>query len=98
MITHIVLFKLKKSYSKDEKMFAIEIIKKELERLPFLISEIKDYKVKVNINESERAAELGIISEFENQEDLEKYIIHPAHQKVVEIIKEHREFSVVLDF
>lgn len=98
MITHIVLFKLKKEYSKEEKLFAIEIIKKELERLPFIISEIKDYKVKLNINEGQRAAEMGIISEFENQEDLDKYITHPAHQKVVEIINEHKEFSIFLDF
>ena len=47
MVKHIVFFKFKATEDKAERMSAI---KRELEKLPAVISELKEIKVGININ------------------------------------------------
>jgi len=47
---------------------------------------------------SERSYDFALVSEFENLEAMQRYQIHPAHQKVVAKIKELCESLVVVDF
>ena len=98
MIKHVVMFKLKSFETDIEKQNAISEIKSNLEKLPSLISEIKHFEIGVNKIESERSAEIVLISEFNSFEDLNKYQIHPEHLKVADIIIKLRERSTVVDF
>jgi hypothetical protein len=98
MIKHIVMFNLKTFETEIEKQKAILEIKSNLEKLPSLISEIKHFEIGINKVESERAADIVLISEFNSIDDLKTYTVHPEHVKVAEIILKLRERSTVVDF
>ena len=87
MIKHIVLLKLKAEFSDKEKKEILDSLKLNLLELKNKISEIVFFEVGVDILNTSNSYDLGINSEFKSLDDLEKYRIHPEHQKVVELIK-----------
>ena len=93
MIKHIVSFKLK-AESKDKTI----LIKELLETLPEKISEIKYFEVGVNISDSPAAYDIVLVSEFESRESLDKYRLDPEHIKVTDVIRLHKETSMVVDY
>lgn len=97
MIKHIVMFKIKPEYG-DKRAEAAETLKKALDQLPGKIDEIRDYEVGVNFLESGNAWDLVLISSFDGTDDLERYRVHPEHQKVVELIKEYTSDRKVVDY
>ena len=56
------------------------------------------YEIGINFTQSERAADLVLISTFTGIEDLEKYIINPDHQAAAGFILKVRESSWVVDY
>ena len=98
MIKHIVMFKLKNEYTKEEKQKAAEQIKAALDELPNKISEIKAFEVGINLSNAETAYDLVLVSSFEDIESLNTYRVHPAHQAVVALINEHKKSSAVVDY
>jgi hypothetical protein len=90
MIKHIVFFK---SDNRDN----IKIIKKELEKLPNIISEIKIFELGLNITNSLRAWDMSLISMFDDMQGLKSYASNPHHQKVVSMIKEFGIETCVVD-
>jgi len=98
MIKHIVMIKLKEYPAAMEQKMKLDRIKSELEALPNKISEIKFYEVGINIAVSPVAYDIVLISEFENIKDLMIYKEHSEHKKVLEIIAEAKESTVVTDF
>jgi len=98
MIKHVVMIKLKDYPAAMERKMKLDRIKAELDALPSKISEIKSYEVGINVAVSPTAYDIVLISEFENMKDLMIYREHPEHKKVVEIISEAKENSVVTDF
>jgi len=94
MIVHIVMFKFKE----DNKAENIARVKALLESLPEKIPSLQRMEVGVDFCQSERAMDLVLTSEFETQEGLETYAVHPAHLEVVEIIKSVAEMSKVVDY
>jgi len=94
MITHIVMFKAKETTSKEQLLE----IKKQLEELPQYIKELKHMEAGINFKPSDRALDLVLVSKFDSKEDLEIYAKHPAHLKVVELIKELCEYTRVVDY
>jgi hypothetical protein len=98
MIKHIVVFKLKEFAEGKTKKENVLIIKDILECLPAKIEEIKKFEVGINITVSERAADLILISEFDDIEALNRYIINPEHKKAAEFILKVREESKIVDF
>ncbi len=97
MIKHIVFFNIKPEYSPEQKQKAIEEIIDALSLLPQKIKEIKSYEVFTNI-EKDKGSDIGLIGIFENQEDLNKYRQHPAHQEAVEIINKHKSSGTFIDY
>ena len=93
MIKHIVSFKLKDG-SKDK----LNLIKDLLETLPSKISEIKYLEVGINISDSPAAYDLVLISEFNSVESLNNYLIDPEHIKVTDVVRLHKENSMVVDY
>lgn len=87
MIKHIVQFKLKET-DLNEKNKNAAFLKKELESLIPIIKEIKYFEIGINYAQLPQAFDLVLISEFENDETLNTYKIHPAHQKILGFIND----------
>lgn len=79
MIKHIVLMTFKASADKEAKM---NEIKTELEKLTLVIPELKEMRAGLNINPAEQW-DFALESLFESMNDLDIYVKHPAHQKIV---------------
>ncbi len=95
MIKHIVMFKLKDA---SDKVTQTAHLKSELEKLKSTIPEIIDYEVGINISTGSSAFDLVLISSFEDEAALERYRVHPVHQKVVEYINEITSDRRVVDY
>lgn len=98
MLKHIVMFKLKNSYQGKIKEELAKEIKFALEKLPFIITQIKYYEVGINELNDPRSYDLVIISAFENIEDLEIYRTHPIHKETLNFILERTEDAKVVDY
>jgi hypothetical protein len=98
MIRHIVMFKMKEFSGKDEKLNQATRLKAALEALPDLIPEIRFYEVGLNFVDSARALDMVLISYFNSINELEKYRVHPEHLKVIDMVKELTEYTVVVDY
>ena len=90
MIKHIVFFKSDKEN--------IIVLKEKLNNLPSAIREICMYETGINISDSKNAYDLCLVSEFKSLDDLEKYRIHPEHQKVVSFIMDNKIEVKVVDY
>jgi hypothetical protein len=96
MIVHIVFWKVKETkVSKEENLVRIKEI---LETLPSKINEIIDFEVGGNFNPDTTAFDISLYSTFKSKEDLEKYQVHPDHQKAVRFIKSVVSERAVSDY
>ena len=93
MIVHIVMIKFKDEFKDKAKQ-----IKLDLENLINQIDCLKKMEVGLNFTKSDRAMDLVLVSEFDDEKGLEEYRVHPAHQKVLEDIKKYAEFTKVVDY
>jgi hypothetical protein len=50
------------------------------------------------MKESERSADIALISKFKTLADLESYIVNPNHQAVVEIIQKYSSNITAVDY
>lgn len=83
MVKHIILWKLKEEYSKEQ-MQAIKLdIKENLEGLKGIIPGLLDIKV-ITEGLAGSNADLMLDSSFENEEALKRYASHPAHVAVAD--------------
>lgn len=97
MINHVVLFKLK-DFPEDEKVKVIAEMKSLLEGLKGKIKELKYMEVGVNYELNAKSYDMVLISHFNNPEDLDKYRVHPEHQKVVARFAETAAERAALDY
>ena len=97
MIKHIVMWRLKKIEGKTKNDSGSKI-KTEIIKLPDLIKEIKALEVGINVNPSERASDVVLVSEFESMEKLKKYQDHPEHLKVMALLQPLTEEVRVVDY
>ncbi|GAB6170483.1 Dabb family protein [Clostridium carnis] len=98
MIKHIVMWKLLDTSEGNTKIQNALEIKQRLEKLPSIISELKMIEVGINIEESNGAYDIVLISEFNNKFDLEIYQKHPKHLEIVEFVNKVKEERVVVDY
>lgn len=94
MITHLVLFKFKPETTPDQVQQLVE----GLGGLPQLIEEIREFRFGVDVLRTERSYDLGLIASFEDLEALQRYQVHPEHQKVVAHVKTIAASVVAVDF
>ncbi|MCX7714652.1 MAG: Dabb family protein [Clostridia bacterium] len=94
MIKHIVMWKLQEEGKAEN---AIKI-KEILEGLKSKINVIRFIEVGINIEKSEAAYDIVLVSEFESQNDLESYQIHPDHKAAGAFIKTVATNRVVVDY
>ena len=93
MIKHIVMFKLL-----DKNKINIEKAVNALKSLKGNIDFLHSVEIGVDITESDRSYDIILTTEFNNQEDLNKYGPHPNHLPVVKIIKSLCSGSIVVDY
>jgi len=94
MIVHIVMFKFKDE-NKDSN---IETVKEKLLQLDKDLSSIKKMEVGVDFNQSERAYDLALYTQFDSKEDLNSYAINEKHQEVIKFIKSVTIETKVVDY
>jgi hypothetical protein len=94
MLTHVVLFKFKPETTAAE----IQQLAEGLGGLPHVIEEIREFRFGTDVLRSERSYDLGLVSSFDDLEALQRYQVHPEHQKVVALVKAITSSVVAVDF
>lgn len=94
MIKHLVLFR----FREDAGSAAIDAIIAGLNGLPALIADIRSFQVGRDILRSERSYDLALVSDFVDLAALERYQVHPEHQKVVALVKQAASSVVAVDY
>lgn len=98
MLKHIVMWRLKDVAEGKNKEENKEIMKEKLLALEGIIPEIKYIEVGLNVNPTDAAYDIVLISHFDNEKDLKNYANHPEHVKVGEFIGKVRKERVVVDY
>ncbi len=99
MLRHIVLFRFKEEAQGKSKAENVAATRAMLEALPAKIDLIKNSLVYVNKDGSNpENADLILISDFESQEALDAYIVHPDHKAVGAFMRPLRESRAAIDF
>ena len=97
MVKHIVMFRIAEKDESKKKEIASQL-KTALDALPAKISEIKYFEVGLNFAAVGNAFDAVLISEFDNNDTLNQYRVHPEHQKVVAFIKGICDQTAVVDY
>ncbi|HRZ41094.1 MAG TPA: Dabb family protein [Bacteroidales bacterium] len=97
MLRHVVMFKARPMPA-AEKETGILRLKDAIDALQTEVPQVKFLQTGINFNTYPQAFDLVLISDFETEEDLEKYRNHPQHQKVMDVISEFIEKVHVVDF
>jgi hypothetical protein len=98
MISHVVLFKLKKYDSESIKQNVISSLEDALLGLLGKVDELKYIEVGVNYELASKSHDICLITHFETVEQLDSYRIHPEHLKVAELIGQHVVERAAVDF
>lgn len=98
MIKHVVMWEFKDFAEGNKKEKNIEIVAEKLLSLQDLVEQIKFLEVGKNINKSDAAYELVLITEFENLSDLDQYQNNPEHKKVAAFIEKTAAKRVLVDY
>lgn len=94
MLKHVVLFKFKPETSEAQ----IEQLAAGLGALPGIVEEIREFVFGRDIIRSERSYDFGLVSLFDDRAALDRYQVHPEHQKVVTHVKQICSGVVAVDF
>lgn len=94
MLHHIVLMKFKPDTSEAD----VDRLAAMLDALPETIIEIQTYEFGRDIARSERSYDFALVSGFANMEAMQRYQVHPEHQKVVAHIRAISDDIRAVDF
>lgn len=97
MIRHVVCWKLTATDADTKAEHAAEITRLFGE-LPALIPEIRSLEVGRNTLFPEVNWDVVLIADFDDADALERYSVHPEHQRVGKYIGQVREDRVAVDF
>jgi hypothetical protein len=98
MVKHIVMWKLKELAEGNKKSKNILLIKEKLHKLKPIINYINSLEVGENINSSDAAFDLVLITTHLDEKSLSAYTIHPAHQEVASFVGKVVSERKVVDF
>ena len=97
MVKHIVMFQLKETLSKEEKLDVMNRFKAAIEALPAKIDVIRKVFVGLNINEAEKW-DICLESEFDTLDDVKFYAAHPYHVAAAGILKDAKKDRACVDY
>lgn len=99
MVRHIVMFKFKEEAEGRTKKENLQIAKEKLEALQGVVPTLKSSYVKLNDeNANPSNYDIVLVSEYDDMEGLNAYIVHPAHKMVGEFMGKVRESRACVDF
>ena len=94
MLNHVVMIKFKKTVTAE----SIQEMEAMLEDLPNKITEIHTYEFGGDILHSERSYDFALVSLFANMEALQRYQVHPEHQKLLKKLVPLCDHICTVDF
>lgn len=98
MIRHIVMFRFKEEADGKSRKENVLATKAMLDALPAKIPQILSSQTYINAEGANpENADLILISEFESQETLEEYLVHPDHKAVGAFMRPLRESRTGID-
>lgn len=97
MVSHIVLWNLKKELSDEKKKEAALRIKKELEAVKDEVDGVVSLKVVID-GLSSGNRDIALISVFETEEALKSYQVHPAHVNAAGFVGSVTENRTCFDY
>ncbi|MGE7090353.1 Dabb family protein [Lysinibacillus sp. NPDC048646] len=97
MIRHIVMWNHKEDFNDEEKAIHAQRIKNELESLSQIIDGILSLNVMINPLASSNR-EIILDSLFESEVHLQKYPVHPEHERVRQFVVSVVKDRVCIDF
>lgn len=98
MVKHIVTWKFHDTAEGKTKEENIEIVKNDLLSLKGIISEIKHIELGKDVSCTDSSYDLVLVTDFENNEDLESYRVHPEHQKIAKYVAKVTSYRGVIDY
>lgn len=98
MVKHIVMWRLKDEAEGNSKEINAMLIKERLEALKKKISYLRKIEVGINFEKSNAAYDVVLYTEFDNEEDLNNYQVHPDHLEQVAFIRSVVNSRVVADY
>lgn len=97
MVKHIVLFKLKETLSREEKLKVMNDFKAAIEALPAKIDFIRNIFVGLNVNPDEKW-DICLDSEFDTLADVNAYATHPDHVAAAGLLKDVKADRACVDY
>jgi hypothetical protein len=98
MFNHIVLFKLKDFQNEQIKSEVRDEIKNALLGLDEKITELKYIEVGNNFELNAASFDISLVTRFDSFESFIVYRDHPAHQKVVTLVRANTSDRAVVDY
>jgi hypothetical protein len=99
MYKHLVLWKLKESADGMTKPELAVEVKRKLDSLPGIISEVEEYEVGINIGAYGASFfDVGLISSFLDEEAFKRYCVYPEHDAVVAYIQSVTVAEEIVDY
>lgn len=99
MIRHIVMFKFLDKAEGRSKQENLDITRDMLEKLQGVVPTLRASEVHYNHKDAaESNYDLILISDFDDLEGLNEYIVHPDHKAVGQFMKNVRESRTCVDF
>lgn len=94
MLKHVVFMKFKTGTTEAD----ITDLKKSLDALSAIISEIKGFQCGRDVVRSERSFDFALTSDFDDLEAMQRYQVHPSHLAVIAKVKALSETILAVDF
>jgi hypothetical protein len=96
VLRHIVLYKFKDSLAPAQ----VQEVVAAFGGLPKKVNTIIDYEAGTNVSaegKSEGFTHAFVVT-FKNEKDLAAYLVHPAHDAYVKVVRDKREKVIVFDY
>lgn len=97
MLNHIVSWKMNGETAAERATQAAEVAA-ALRGLTATVPTVAHLEVHLNELDGYNNWDVVLISQFANQADFEAYVVHPAHQEVVELIKARAASRAGVDY
>ncbi len=98
MIKHIVMFRFMENAEGKTKAENVLTAKSMLEKLNGVVPSLKSSEIHLDVGSKSTNYDLVLISEFDDEDGLEQYIVHPAHKAVGEFMKKVRLDRACVDY
>ncbi|MCC5806678.1 MAG: Dabb family protein [Opitutales bacterium] len=98
MLRHIVFFRLKDTPDGKTAAQNAAELKRRLEALSPLVPEIRSLEAGLDVLHGDASYDLALTVDLDDLDALERYRVHPEHQKVVQFVKEVTSARAAVDY